>query len=394
MLDLEDFLGNEEEFINTDDRDFTVGDEPANTPEETSEASDDQQQEPGFDLENDPGFADTEEEEEQQGRDTGGQEPQNVQEDAGSAQTDDQLSVVEAFLERYNIRGGELETESGEKVLFRNLTPEQQVRVLEQVVDSTGSDVAGLAPDEKYLINAVRESNLSVQDFMVLSAQEFSDMNKASGLYDVPEYQFEAMDNDLIYSTYILSNNPDITQEVLEQELEHAKKSPLYETTVSALRNSFIEQREVQKQAYLDQERENRIQEAVQQSARYVQAARSIDEVAGWPLDDDAKNSLLESFVELDGAGKSRFDREIVQDPGMALKAMWFLQNGEENFRRMDAYYKEQLRAAYNKGVEDSSSGKVAKSVRQTAVKEKNTAETPSKESDKKRTLEDFIYSK
>lgn len=390
MLDLDDFLSNDEDGVDIDDRDFFIPDESKEDDNAAELAEEEKDEgEPGFDLENDPRFDENTEEDETPAEDPKVETPK-VTPEIPVADT----SLIESFLERYNIIGGELETETGTKVLFKDLTADQQLNALGQVVDSANEELSGLNVEEKKLLTSVRESKLSVQEYMTQSAREFTDLEAASQIYDVPEYQFETMDADVIYSTYVLSNNPDVTEEILQQEVDYAKKSPLYESTVTALRNSFIDQRELQRKEYTEILVTSRIKEAEKQSVKYIDAARVVDDIAGWPVKDDIKNELLESFVELDATGKSKFVRDIVDNPEMAFKAMWFLKYGEDNFKKIDTYYKDQLQRVYAKGIEDGKSGKSTGSTRQSGIREKTANEKVPGTVGQKMTLEEFMHTK
>lgn len=397
MLDLEDFLGNDDHVFNTDDPEFKVdgdsnpqvikedGDED---PKEDPKADPDE--EDGFELQDDPRKTegDPKEGEDNKDKNKEGDDPAKSTPAVAPAS---EISLIETFLESYNVVGGELETADGAKVLFKDLTPEQQLSALNQIVGTDPTGLGKVTDEELQLIKTVRESKMTVTEFMTKSATEFSDMQAASQIYDAEEYKFETMNDDLIYSTYILANNPDVTEEILQQEIEHAKKSPLYASTVTALRNSFIENRETQRKAYTDKMVATRIEQAEKESVKYVNAAKTVSEIAGWPVSNDDKNILLESFMELDAAGKNKFITEVTENPETAFKAMWFLKYGEENFKKLDAYYKDQVKKVYAKGIEDGKAGKSVSSPRQSGIKPKEEEQTPSGEVSKARSLEEFI---
>src|ERR1035437_3507060 len=138
MLDLADFLQADLDPVDTSNRDFTP-DLPGDEPVVVLPVIEDED-EPGFDLENDPRFEKPVVEEPVIPVITPVVEPVVVPPVVVPPVTTE-TSLIESFLERYNIVGGELETEKGEKVFYKDLTADQQLKVLSQIVDSSNSDL-------------------------------------------------------------------------------------------------------------------------------------------------------------------------------------------------------------------------------------------------------------
>jgi len=370
MLTVEDFLTEDEDdgTLSTADRDFE------NTGDVDDEDQENQEPEPII------------------------EEPVEVSEDPENveleASTETTAGVIETFLERYNILGGLVETEDGKQVEFKSLTPEQQVSALAQIVDATRPQVEeelGLSEDEIDLLNKVRQSKLSINDFMVQSAQEYGEGQQVQTIFNAPEYQFEAMESDVIYLSYLKANSPESTEDELMDELNHAKQSKLYNTTVESLRASFIENRENYKVEYTNQQIGNRTAELNAMAPIYVSTARGISEVSGWPVSDDEKDEILADLIEPGAGGKNAFTREIAENPENAFKALWFLKHGDRMFVHLDNYYKNKMQEVYDKGLVDGDKGKKPATARVSAIKAKDTGGSPTNSGDM--SMQEFLDS-
>lgn len=346
MITLDDYIDSDsDDVVDTNDRDFHNGGNPPE-PGDGDDASD-------FELDDDP----------RKGPEpTGDPEPADpgVDDDIASGVDSDNGDFILKFLERYNIVGGMIDTSKGE-VEFSSLSDEDKLKALEQIVDSTRpsiEDEYGLSEEELILLNSIRKSQMGVNDFLYKISQDIRTDEYVDSMFSTPEYRFEDMSNEDIYKAYLMANSPEATEETIGQELEYAKKSAIFDKTAETLRNSFISNRESQKQELLDKQNEARVQEAKSSVGKYIGAAKKVNEIDGWPVSDEVKNNVLESLVEVDQVGKSKFIREVVEDPENAFKAMWYLQNGAEYFERLDTYYKGELKKVYEKGIQDGKAGK------------------------------------
>lgn len=401
LLTMDDFLGEDGDIIDTSDPDYSPGtgdpipeeDEEPNQDPPKPETKDEEPLEPGDEEDPKPWEDDPEDPRKKSDEEDPKPEDKEDPKEDDPKSEDEDFDIIEKFLERYNIVGGLIDTSEGEKA-FKDLTPEQQIKALEQIVDSTRPSVEEeyqLTDEELSLLNAVRTSKLSVNDFMQKSAQEFSAIQSAEALFNSEEYRFEDMDADRVYAAYIKANNPEISESALQDEVSTAKQSALYNTTVEALRKDFITNRDTEKQKHIDKINADKVETAKQEAVKYVDAAKKTDAIAGWPVSKEVKNSVLESFVEVDSVGKSEFVREVIENPDNAFKAMWYLKNGETYFNQLDKYYQARLQKVYEKGIQDGSEGKKpAAPGRKSGIKPKQN-ENPSP--DDIDTVEDFINS-
>lgn len=197
-----------------------------------------------------------------------------------------------------------------------SLTKEEQINILadQREHQETNND---LAEDEIDLINAIRNSGMSVQDYMQTITPQINQPQDTN--------QFDAMSDEDLYAFDILNKvgNDNITDEELDAALEAAKANEtLFKKTVDGLRQQYNRLQEEQKQNIANQQ-----QAAAQQ--RYQAFANVINNqidnfnsFAGQPiqLSNQDKDNLSEFMLALDEDGSSALGKAL-QDPRLLTKA-------------------------------------------------------------------------
>ena len=182
-----------------------------------------------------------------------------------------------------------------------SLTKEEQINILadQREHQETNND---LAEDEIDLINAIRNSGMSVQDYMQTITPQINQPQDTN--------QFDAMSDEDLYAFDILNKvgNDNITDEELDAALEAAKANEtLFKKTVDGLRQQYNRLQEEQKQNIANQQ-----QAAAQQ--RYQAFANVVNNqidnfnsFAGQPiqLSNQDKDNLSEFMLALDEDGSS-----------------------------------------------------------------------------------------
>ena len=222
-----------------------------------------------------------------------------------------------------------------------NLTRAEQLNILasqEQELD--------LADDEIELLNAIRNSGMSVSDYLnaMQTPQEAP----------VQSYKIDQLSDEDVYALDLLEKvgADNITDEELEQAINNAKQNEaLFKKTVEGLRKEYIRLQQ-------DEEAQLANEQAAKQEAAYRQFATSItNEIRGLnsfagqelELSDEDSEELAAFMLELDETGTSAFGRAL-QDPNLFTKAAFWLLNEEQIIEELS----KQMQDNYKRGYEQA----------------------------------------
>lgn len=229
-----------------------------------------------------------------------------------------------------------------------SLTKEEQINILadQRAHQETNND---LAEDEADLINAIRNSGMSVQDYMQTITPQINQPQDTN--------QFDAMSDEDLYAFDILNKvgNDNITDEELDAALEAAKANEtLFKKTVDGLRQQYNRLQEEQKQNIANQQ-----QAAAQQ--RYQAFANVVNNqidnfnsFAGQPiqLSNQDKDNLSEFMLALDEDGSSALGKAL-QDPKLLTKAAFWLLNEQDLIAELQKQQQDAYTRGYNAGKGD-----------------------------------------
>lgn len=229
-----------------------------------------------------------------------------------------------------------------------SLTKEEQINILadQREHQETNNE---LAEDEIDLINAIRNSGMSVQDYMQTITPQINQSQDTN--------QFDAMSDEDLYVFDILNKvgNDNITDEELDAALEAAKANEtLFKKTVDGLRQQYNRLQEEQKQNIANQQ-----QAAAQQ--RYQAFANVINNqidnfnsFAGQPiqLSNQDKDNLSEFMLALDEDDSSALGKAL-QDPKLLTKAAFWLLNEQELIAELQKQQQDAYTRGYNAGKGD-----------------------------------------
>ena len=229
-----------------------------------------------------------------------------------------------------------------------SLTKEEQINILadQREHQETNND---LAEDEIELINAIRNSGMSVQDYIQTITPQINQPQDTN--------QFDAMSDEDLYAFDILNKvgNDNITDEELDAALEAAKANEtLFKKTVDGLRQQYNRLQEEQKQNIANQQ-----QAAAQQ--RYQAFANVVNNqidnfnsFAGQPiqLSNQDKDNLSEFMLALDEDGSSALGKAL-QDPRLLTKAAFWLLNEQELIAELQKQQQDAYTRGYNAGKGD-----------------------------------------
>lgn len=229
-----------------------------------------------------------------------------------------------------------------------SLTKEEQINILadQREHQETNNE---LAEDEINLINTIRNSGMSVQDYMQTITPQINQPQDTN--------QFDAMSDEDLYAFDILNKvgNDNITDEELDAALEAAKANEtLFKKTVDGLRQQYNRLQEEQKQNIANQQ-----QAAAQQ--RYQAFANVVNNqidnfnsFAGQPiqLSNQDKDNLSEFMLALDEDGSSALGKAL-QDPKLLTKAAFWLLNEQDLIAELQKQQQDAYTRGYNAGKGD-----------------------------------------
>jgi len=239
--------------------------------------------------------------------------------------------LIGALAQRANIpyKDGKVNID-GADVEFNTLPVDEQAAIL---FPQNGDDDTNLDEDEVELINQLRESGLGVQDFFDnyknVAIDEFKSQLEES------KTNIDSMGDDdvFIYDTRArLGENA--TDEDVKAALITAKSNPdLYAKTIAGLRNEYKEYEQNQKKADEDASKERMSKEEEVQYNIYKNklsdTMNDIHDVIGVELDDNEKEAILKSIIEVDKDGNTEFDRAL-QDPRNFIMAAAIVKYGPQ----------------------------------------------------------------
>ena len=206
-----------------------------------------------------------------------------------------------------------------------------------------------LADDEIELLNAIRNSGMSVNDFMahLQTPQEAP----------VQSYKIDELSDEDVYALDLLEKvgADNITDEELEQAINNAKQNEaLFKKTVEGLRKEYIRLQQ-------DEEAQLANEQAAQQEAAYRRFATSItNEIRGLnsfagqelELSDEDSEELAAFMLELDDTGTSAFGRAL-QDPNLFTKAAFWLLNEDQIIEELTKQMSDNYKRGYEQAKAD-----------------------------------------
>lgn len=215
------------------------------------------------------------------------------------------------------------------------------------ILSDQESEETSLADDEIDLINNIRNSGMSVNDY-INSLQSVQEQPKQ------PSYKINELSDDEVFALDLLDKvgSENITDEEIEEAIANAKKNEkLFKKTVEGLRAEYIR---LQK----DEEAKAANEQAAKQQAAYNQFATSINrEIQAFTsfggqeleLSSEDQEELAAFMLELDDNGVSAFGRAL-NNPKLFTKAAFWLLNEDKITEELT----KQIQSEYKRGYEQA----------------------------------------
>ena len=248
-----------------------------------------------------------------------------------------------------------------EEVDWNNLSKKDKLNIINT---REAQDTDQLYDDEIALINQIRSSNMSPQEYLQYVAQDSINRyaQNAQDNYSIDQYS----DDELYLLDLVQKVGQDnLTEEKALKELEKAKEDKdLFTKKVAAIRDEYKNLEEQQRQQS-QQQAQAQYQQQYQQFANTI--AQSIDNFGdfsgmNFELTPEDKSELYEFIMGTDSAGVSILGKAF-NDPRTLVNAAWFALNSQKIFDDINNYFSEEIKnvrkQSYQQGVEDAQNGKV-----------------------------------
>jgi hypothetical protein len=280
---------------------------------------------------------------------------------------------------KFENEAGEIEEKS-----FNELSREEQLQILNY--DESDDDF-GLAEDEVSLINELRASNLSADEYKKYIAQQAIQEYLDSNQEDTPVYEIDSIPDDELYLIDLKAKVPELTEEDASAELELAKQNEaLYQKKVQGIRNEYKKKEELLAQQEEEEQRlaaEKAAQEFEDTIVAAIQENDTIDlGESSLTLSEDDMNEIASFILDSDVAGV-RHIAKALNDPKTLVGMVWYALKGQEAFSQITDYYKQKITEAskynYNKGFEDAKGGKAPNAAKTVVKKTAGSTAAPAK---------------
>lgn len=240
------------------------------------------------------------------------------------------------------------EDESGAIVerSWNQLTKEEQLNILAGEEHQESND---LSDDEIQLLNTIRESGMTVNDYM----NQFN-----TPVEQTIPYEIDKLSDEEVYALDLLDKIGDenITDEELTEAIENAKKNEtLFKKTVEGLRKEYI-QLEQDEKARKANELAQQQQLAYNNFAASIQnEIQNLNSFAGNDLElsNEDIDELASFMLDLDDTGVSAFGKAL-QDPYLFTKAAFWLLNEEQIIEELSKQMQDTYKRGYEAGKQDN----------------------------------------
>lgn len=319
-----------------------------------------------------PWMGDSEPEGEEQPDNTPSNEPND----------DDDIIVTLLKDKGINPASIKFQNESGEieEKAFDELTKDEQLQILNY---DDSQDNYGLDDDEVSLINELRQSNLSAEEYKQFIARQAVQEYLANNDPETQIYEVDSIPDDELYVIDLKAKIPELTDEDAASELELAKQNEaLYQKKIQSIRNEYKQREDLVIQ---QQEEEQRLEaeKAAQEFENSIIAAIEENDTidlgeSSLTLSEDDMNEIASFILDSDAAGV-RHIAKALNDPKTLVGMVWYALKGQEAFSQISEYYKQKITEAakynYNKGYEDAKNGNKPNAAKTVVRKPKTTSD-------------------
>ena len=252
----------------------------------------------------------------------------------------DYTDLINRLLANIGIVDGNIDVD-GKKVQFSTLSPEEQLQIL---TPQENDDDNGLNDDEVDLVNQIRDSGMDAKTFLSNYGDYVIDKYKAE--QEGNSYKVDDYSDDELYiadQKARFGSNPDYDDQKIGEMLAQAKQNPdtwniitngLREEYKNAEKNQLAAAEEAEKQRKSNEEKT----EYEAYKNRVINAMSNMSDIDGIEMDDDERDSILSSIIDVDENGDTELDKAL-SNPDNLIKLAWFNKYGDAAFKTYDDAY-------------------------------------------------------
>lgn len=171
-----------------------------------------------------------------------------------------------------------------------DLNLQQQTALLKKHYQDA-QEAASLSNDERAVLEMLREGQID-------SLYERLGEELGRGVQQQPEIDINQYSDDEIMLWKLKNDYPDMTDDELTMELEVLKDTPTYGKKTEGAKNLLKQTLEYQQQQNQSLAEQQVVQQKEQLHQRIIETATEIDDLFGFEVDDNLKNSALSDIIE------------------------------------------------------------------------------------------------
>lgn len=223
------------------------------------------------------------------------------------------------------------------EVKFSELSDEEKLELL-----NYNQEELEFTDNEIEAIEFLRENQMSLEDLAkAIREKTIAELEqKSEPTYEVDDFS----DDELFLIDFKNKYGEDFTEEELLVALDKAKENEdLYAKQMSKVRSNFKEYEQQAKEA--EEQEALAQQEAKEQEyiSKVVEVARSLNDMHDTvDLDDDDKEDILSFMFDKLPTGGTAMDKAL-DNPEMRYKVAWYIKNGDDVFKEIRQYYKDEI---------------------------------------------------
>ena len=271
--------------------------------------------------------------------------------------TDDVMSDFLKSRGISDIQKIKFEDENGsiEERSWNDLSKEEKLNILNTPLQDSSDKDYDLSDDEVNLLNQIRQSKLTPQQYIDQFKQEQPEQQ--------PIYKIDDLSDDELFLLDLESRVGELSDDEAAQALSNAKQNEdFYKKQVDGIRKEYKEREDFSNQQQ-EAEQELQQQEAFKQyQDQVISTIDNFNAIGNLDLnlEDQDKEELAEFMLSQDENGYNYLYKAL-QEPENLVKAAWFILNGEEAFNNISDYFTNQIKLVsenqYKKGFEEGKNG-------------------------------------